>query len=76
MESSTANQVRIRRSVNALAELAGGEPMPLLFDARNLGWMQMDSHDYIQAHASEVFTDVEAAWRFASGLDDGGAAVP
>ena len=103
-------QRELRDAVNAmdaLAELTAGIPMPLLFDARNLGWMQMDAREYIQAHAKEVFTraaivakpdqaemmtyalkdsqaampvrvftDDEAAWRFASGLDGPDAAVP
>lgn len=36
--------------------LTGGVAVPLLFDARHVGWLQFKAREYVHRHAAELFT--------------------
>lgn len=39
-----------------LREMTGGKRVPLMYDGRGLGWLNVDARGYIRAHSQEVFT--------------------
>lgn len=41
-----------------LREMTGGQRLPILFDGRGLGWLNIDARGYIRAHVGEVFSSV------------------
>ncbi len=42
--------------VEKMRELTGGVPHPLLFDASEVGWLQMRAREHVHRHAAEMFT--------------------
>lgn len=44
------------RVFHELRTLTGGVRVPMMFDGRGLGWLNIDARGYIRAHTPEVFT--------------------
>jgi hypothetical protein len=43
-------------AVTKIKVLTGGARHPLIFDARNVGWLQIKAREHIHRHAAELFT--------------------